>query len=376
MTATVITWPRRQPTPRKPGCGPASAAASGAAAGATVGAAYARGLLELAVAKGADRQALLQACDLAQAELVDRDGRVPFGKYVDLMRAGRALSGDSALALHYGEAVDISEVSILGLIGQACATMAEAFAQVNRYAPLIVETDNAGSGERFGVMADRAGFWMVDNRRNPNAFPELTESAFAQIVCGQRRFGERPFLKAVHVTHAAPAHRAEYERIFRAPVVFGADRNGLLIDQTAATQGVDRLPRYAFGVLTQHADGLLESLERSKSVRGRVESVLMPRLHTGADSMGVVAGKLGMSRQTLFRKLKAEGVTFGQVLDQLRYRMAADYLEARKVSIHETAYLVGFSEPAAFSRAYKRWTGASPAQRANGGAAAGARPRP
>lgn len=364
VTATVITWPRRE-------------AARGVAAWATVGAAYARGLLELAVAKGAGRQALLQASGLAPDELADRDARIPFPKYVDLMRAGQALSGDPALALHYGEAVDLSEVSILGLIGQASADMAEAFAQANRFVPLVVETDNAGSGQRFGLMADPAGVWMVDNRRNPNAFPELTESALAQIVCGQRRFGgDRPFLKAVHVTHAAPAHRAEYDRIFRAPVVFGSDRNGLLIDPTAADQGVDRLPRYAFSVLTEHAENLLRTLERSKSVRGRVESLLIARLHTGADSMDAVAAQLGMSRQTLFRKLKAEGVTFGQVLDQLRYRMASDYLGARKVSINETAYLVGFSEPAAFSRAYKRWTGASPARRADARPATAVGPKP
>jgi AraC-like DNA-binding protein len=67
-----------------------------------------------------------------------------------------------------------------------------------------------------------------------------------------------------------------------------------------------------------------------------------------------------LSRQTLFRQLKAEGVTFEQVLDELRLRLALDYLRARKVSVNETAYLVGFSEPAAFSRAFKRWTGASP----------------
>jgi AraC-like DNA-binding protein len=94
----------------------------------------------------------------------------------------------------------------------------------------------------------------------------------------------------------------------------------------------------------------------------------MPSLHTGAASMDIIAGKLGVSRQTLFRKLKAEGVTFERVLDELRYRMAADYLGARKVSVNETAYLVGFSEPAAFSRAFKRWSGSSPRElRASGG---------
>jgi AraC-like DNA-binding protein len=132
------------------------------------------------------------------------------------------------------------------------------------------------------------------------------------------------------------------------------------LDEAWMGRRVARLPRYVFGVLTQHADELLRTLESSKSFRGRVEALLMPSLHVGQPSMDAIAGKLGISRQTLFRKLKAEGVTFAGVLDELRYRLAADYLGARKVSVNETAYLVGFSEPAAFSRAFKRWTGSSP----------------
>jgi len=87
---------------------------------------------------------------------------------------------------------------------------------------------------------------------------------------------------------------------------------------------------------------------------------LIPILHTGEASIDMIAGKLALSRQTLFRKLKAEGVTFEQVLDQLRHKLALHYLNGKKVSVNETAYLVGFSEPAAFSRAFKRWTGSSP----------------
>jgi len=366
MTAVILTqWP----TPKGPNAGSAAFARAGgirvledlrAMAEPTVGAGFARGLLELAVSKGAARATLLDQSGIDPADLLDQDARIPFRNYVALMRAGQALTGDSALALHYGEQVDIAEVSIIGLIGQASETMTEAFAQLNRFVRLIVETDNDGARDRFGIVGDRAGLWMVDNRKNPNDFPELTESAFAQLVCGPRRFDDAPFVKAVHVTHAEPPHRAEYERIFRAPVVFGSDRNGMLIDATWAAHRVARLPRYVFGVLTEHADVLLKNLEGSKSVRGRVESLLLPVLHTGNASMDVVADKLGISRQTLFRKLKAEGVTFAGVLDELRHRMAADYLSARKVSVNETAYLVGFSEPAAFSRAFKRWTGSSP----------------
>jgi AraC-like DNA-binding protein len=333
---------------------------AGAVAEPTVGAGYARGLLGLAVAKGASRTELVARAGIDLRDLADQDGRIPFARYVALMRAAKVLANDPALGLHYGEAVDIAEVSLIGLLGQAAETMQEAFAQLNRYVRLIVETDNAGDGRRFQMVADRGGFWMVDTRRNPNAFPELTESAFAQLVCGPRRFDETPFVKAVHVTHADAGYQEEYERIFRAPVVFGSDRNALLIDPTWAQHRVARLPRYAFGILSERADALLKSLESSKTTRGRVESALMPVLHTGDAGMDRVARQLGVSRQTLFRKLKAEGVTFAGVLDELRQRLALDYLSGRKVSVNETAYLVGFSEPAAFSRAFKRWTGCSP----------------
>jgi AraC-like DNA-binding protein len=65
--------------------------------------------------------------------------------------------------------------------------------------------------------------------------------------------------------------------------------------------------------------------------------------------MDAIAGRMGQSRATLFRKLKAEGVTFETVLDDLRCRLALHYLSGKKVSVNETAYLVGFSDLAAFS---------------------------
>ncbi|WP_332773040.1 AraC family transcriptional regulator [Phenylobacterium sp.] len=328
----------------------------------TVSAGFARGLMELAVKKGARRAALAERSGVRLEDLDDQDSRIPFASYVALMRAAKALAGDPALALHYGETVDIAKVSILGLIGQASENMSEAFAQLNRYVPLVVETENADGGDRFRMMGDRDGFWIVDARNDPNEFPELTESAFAQLICAPRRFDETPVAKAVHLTHADPGYRDEYERIFRAPVVFGADKNGILVHGDWMQRRIAHLPRYAFGILSERADALLQSLENSKSTRGRVEGVLMPILHTGDASMDRVARQMAVSRQTLFRRLKAEGVTFAGVLDELRHRLALHYLNGRKVSVNETAYLVGFSDPAAFSRAFKRWTGCSPRQ--------------
>jgi len=326
----------------------------------TIGAGFARGLMALAVAKGADRAALCARAGIAPADLDDQDARIPFARYVALMRAGQALCNDPALALHYGEAIDLSEVSIVGLICHAAETMLDAFKQLNRFGRLVVEVEGMNDGDRFQHVRDGERLWLIDTRRNPNDFPELTESTFARMVCRTRQFGDTPFARAVHVTHAAPAHRAEYDRIFQAPILFESDRNALLVDPAWLTHRIALAPRYVFGVLSEHAEQLLARLESTKTLRGRVESLLMPILHTGEANVATIAARLGLSRQTLFRRLKAEGTSFEMLLDSLRQTLALHYLTGRKVSVNETAYLVGFSDPAAFSRAFKRWTGVSP----------------
>jgi AraC-like DNA-binding protein len=314
--------------------------------------------MELAVSKGASAAALAQRSGIEPADLADQDHRVPFAAYVALMRAAKALTGDEALALHYGETNDLAQISVVGLIGYACETMLDAFAQLNRYGRLVVEFD--GPADRFKLAAKAGGHWVVDTREHANDFPELTESTFARMVCGPRRFGVMRLAEAVHVTHPAPTYRSEYERIFQAPVVFGAEWNAVMMDPAWATHRIAQQPRYVFGVLNERADALLKALEASKTTQGRVEALLLPMLHTGQASIATVAARMGVSRQTLYRRLRREGVTFETVLDRLRRRMALDYIRANKVSLNETAYLVGFSDPAAFSRAFKRWTGVTP----------------
>jgi AraC-like DNA-binding protein len=325
----------------------------------TVAANAVRALLEFAVSRGAERNALLDRARISSADLQNPDDRVPFGRYVALMRAGQQLCKDPALALHFGEAVDISEVSpLVGQLGGGSAT--RGFALVNRFAPLTIEVDGA-SAERFQLARIVGQLWLVDTRKNANAFPELTESAFARTVCSARRaLGQRSYIKAVHVTHAAPAYRDEYDRIFQMPVAFESDKNALLMDEGFLGFQPTPPPRYVSDLLSAHAEALLEKLEGSKSTRSRVESLLLPALSSGEIGSEAVAKRMSLSRQTLFRKLKAEGVTFEQVLDELRHALALQYVGADKLSVKRAASLLGFSDPSAFSRAFKRWTGSNP----------------
>ena len=101
----------------------------------------------------------------------------------------------------------------------------------------------------------------------------------------------------------------------------------------------------------------------AKSVSRDVERILEPLLPTGDIGMDRVARQLGIGRQTLSRRLKAEGTNFERVLDGLRRRMARRFIDRDGLGVKQTAYLLGFSEPAAFSRAFKRWTGRSPGAR-------------
>ena len=113
------------------------------------------------------------------------------------------------------------------------------------------------------------------------------------------------------------------------------------------------------------ATGIAREMQKRRagkhSVRRDVERHLEPLLASGQARIDRVASAMGCSRQTLYRRLKAEGLTFEQVLDGLRHRLALKLMRDGKPAVKDTAYRLGFSDPAAFSRAFKRWTGQSPA---------------
>jgi hypothetical protein len=163
----------------------------------TIAAGFARALMELVVSKGASKKTLADRSQINLEELQDQDNRIPFAKYVALMRAGKELCNDPALALHFGEAFNVAELSIVGLLGHACETIAEAFVQLNRYERLIADVDGVTAGNRLVLSRSAGQLWLIDTRKNPNDFPELTESTFARIVCASQRIpGEKQIIKS------------------------------------------------------------------------------------------------------------------------------------------------------------------------------------
>jgi len=334
----------------------------------TIAAGYPKAFLEFAVSRGANRATLLERSHLCLDDLENPEGRFPLTTYIVLMKNGIELCKEPALSLLFGEAVRLQDISIVGLLGETMSNTESGRAMMNRYARLALDPDDGGNADAMEPVREDGDLWLKSTSEVYIDNPLLTESAFARTVCGVRAMwssmpdlARLPFPKAIRFTHEEPSYRAEYDRIFGVPLFFRSNMNALLLDEGFLKVSLPRANPHLSQVLTARAEELLKSLESSKTTRGKVEKLLTANLKSGATSVDVIARQLGVSRQTLFRRLKAEGVTFEKVLDELRRTMALKYLRDKKLPVNETAYLVGFSDPAAFSHAFKRWTGHSPA---------------
>lgn len=324
----------------------------------TIAAGFARAFLDFAAAKGARRRSLIEQSQIDPENLTDPDKRVPLANYIALMKAGIQLCNQPALALHFGEQVSLRDISILGLLGRG-ETAEEACQHATRYIRLAIDDGNRESAP-IEFVRENNNVWLRFNSELYVEHPPLTESAFARCMSGRGNGCHWPYPKAFSFTHKEPSYRAEYDRILRAPLSFGSDKNAILFGDELLSVRLPPTSRYILDLLTERAEGLLATLESANSTRDRVESLLRSMLPGGEVSVEIISRKLGVSRQTLFRKLKAEGVTFERVLDELRHKLALHYLKEKRISVSETAYLVGFSDPGSFSRAFKRWTGSSP----------------
>src|SRR5262245_56527695 len=125
----------------------------------TVGAGFAKGVLDFAVSKGAPREAMLAKAGIASDDVADLDNRIPLSRYVALIEAGAALLNEPGLALLYGQAVRMQEISIVGLICEACERTVEVGVQMNRYWRLALDEEESDT-PMMRLVRDEAGFWI------------------------------------------------------------------------------------------------------------------------------------------------------------------------------------------------------------------------
>ena len=165
----------------------------------------------------------------------------------------------------------------------------------------------------------------------------------------------------VRFPHRAPESLFEHRAFFRAPLRFEEASNELLFDPADAARPLRSGDPALLGVARRRLDKMLGQIPpEDDSIAARVKRVLLETLARGEPTAAAVARELGLSDRTLQRRLRAEGTWFRGILDAVRGELAVALLREPGVGIAEIAFFLGYSEPAAFHRSFRRWTGQTP----------------
>jgi AraC-like DNA-binding protein len=113
-------------------------------------------------------------------------------------------------------------------------------------------------------------------------------------------------------------------------------------------------------VLETQANDILTRLPPRMGIALEVQRTLAARLAGGDTRIGTIARYLAMSARSLQRRLSGEGISYQALVEETRKEAARRYVAGSTLSLAEIAYLVGYSEPASFHRAFKRWYGVTP----------------
>ena len=152
-----------------------------------------------------------------------------------------------------------------------------------------------------------------------------------------------------------------FDRLFRAPIDYEAPDNRLCFDETVIDKPLTTANPELARINDQVVVDYLARFNRS-CISAQVRSWIIQQLPDGAPNQETVANALHLSLRSLQRRLRDEDVTFRDLLEGTRRELAMQYIREAHRSIGEITYLLGFSEPSNFTRAFKRWTGMSPVE--------------
>lgn len=310
--------------------------------------------------QGHPRADVCRAAGIDAARLEQPNARVPAVYMERLWPLAERLTGDADVGLHSAESYNPGALGIVGYVVLSCRTAGEALDRLGRYIALLndglkveVVDDGRRTTYRFGAVADRDSYLHRDPRQ---AFETLA----AGMVVTLQRLATAP-CRPVEVCfrHQAPPSIAEQVR------VFGRVRFGQRDDVVVYDNATLRIPFISadpalLAVFEGNAARTLEDLAARGGVSGRVLAVLGAQLKGAVPSLADVANELAMSERAVQRSLTDEQTSYRQLVDDVRKNLAIEHLSRPGTSATDVAFLLGFSEPSAFTRAFRRWTGTPP----------------
>ncbi|MCC5857500.1 MAG: AraC family transcriptional regulator [Ectothiorhodospiraceae bacterium] len=299
---------------------------------------------------------LLRTAGIDHAVLDDAEGRIPHGKALALWEAAGQLAGDRNIGLHVGEAIRPGTFGALEYAVLTSSRLGDGLERLVRYHRVLHDAAQV-SLERQGDVAVLAHRLPV-----PGGAPRpVADYVLAGWLSMLRRITGMGFrLTAVCFPYPMPADRSAHQRIFSAPLRFEHHRSELRFPAELLERALVGADPVLQPIVESRIATLLEALPSSGGYVARVRRALLDELCDGEPVLERVARKLHMSPRTLHRRLAAEGTGFRQLVTTLRRELAEHHLNDPGLSVAQVAFLLGYSEPSAFHRAFKRWTGSSP----------------
>ncbi|MBA2544770.1 MAG: AraC family transcriptional regulator ligand-binding domain-containing protein [Deltaproteobacteria bacterium] len=278
--------------------------------------------------------------------------------YVSALEVDRRLAeiaaqrGDPAFALTLAKTSVVRPLGLFGHLVWLSGTLRDALERAVKFYAMVTRRTTLVLEERGAIATIRSR--PVDNAPRGRI---LTEFPFASLALRARGATDGVFAaRAVRFTHAGEPTPA-YDEVFRAPVTFGASIDELELDVAQLDLKLASAdPITSAAIEAQVAQ--LTAAPPGNPVLDRVRRAVVASLPE-VGSPDAIAKQLGISARTLRRQLEQQGQTLRALVDDVR-RTRADELLAAGRSIKDVAFELGFSEPSAFSRAYKRWTGKAP----------------
>jgi AraC-like DNA-binding protein len=299
-----------------------------------------------------------QGLVLGEADIRLKHSLVAANRFNTLVEAIAARAGDPNLGLHLGERFYSSATAglLAGLIANS-PTLGQALENLSRYHDLM--------GDYFQLVLSREGArvrltWQV-REQDFHLDRHVMEGIIGSTALRLRGLAEGEFrFTNVFFSHPQPQDTREHARLFGCPCHFGQAVNALELKEDELHCRIFLADPALLRKLENLARKALRELAQGEWSRNVIQS-LQARLPAGEPcTLAAVASELAVSSRHLQEKLKEEGTFFRQLLDQLRKKMAADYIREPGVSLYDVAFMLGFTEQSAFNHAFKRWTGSTP----------------
>lgn len=318
-----------------------------------------RGLIGEFRARGHAPEPLLEAVGIDEDTLADLTARISGTQWRAAQRCARQTLGEVAPGLTLALKSAPQGLPLLGHLMLAASDLREALELAQRYSSLLLDDLVIAVEERGGRATLTCSTSAVETDEDAQFFAEFWSTTALRLARAVTP-SARPLL--VSFRHAAPAHREQYATVFDCSVMFQQPRDELVFN--ASVLDLPNLHGDATmrAVLREAADRLLASLPEGARLVERVRSVLRTQQEQPVVDLDAVARRVGLSRRALARRLRMEGHTVTSLMLEERRDVACRELSSPDCCIKATAERLGYSEPSAFHRAFKRWTGETPAQ--------------